>query len=152
MRTEKRAREMFVRCIRLDGAAGNDLGVAVDGCGLADALLLLGEIEAAEAKAVESVQRARLDRGARLDGGGAIDHVGIAAARGDFVRAARLAGAAWGTWKTIGFPPVGKDLERHHNHSSAARAGLPAEEFERAHAEGEAMTFDQAIEYAVRAR
>ena len=148
----ERALEMFERCVRLDGAAGNDWGLALDGCGLADALLLLGEIEAAEAKAVESLH-ALASIGERDWMAEALSiTAGIAAARGDFVRAARLAGAAWGAWRTIGFPPIGKDLERHHKHSSAARAGLTAGEFERAHVEGEAMTFDQAIEYAMRPR
>jgi predicted ATPase len=146
----ERAREMFERCIELDAASGNEWGVSVDGCGVADALLLLGDLDGAEARVTASL-RALAAIGERDWTAEALSITsGIASSRGDFIRAARLDGAAWATWKAIGFPPVGKDLERHFKRSSAARAAMPAEEFERARADGEAMTFDQAVEYALR--
>ncbi|MGH2786099.1 MAG: ATP-binding protein [Actinomycetota bacterium] len=145
-----RALALFEQSAALDAASGDVWGQAIDGCGLADAHLLLGNVERAETLVAESL-RALVEIGERDWVGEALSVASaVASARGDLARGSRLAGAAWGTWMAIGFPPSGKDLERHRARTAPARAGLDPADFERAHAEGEALTYDQAVEYALR--
>lgn len=146
----ERALALFEHGAALDAASGDEWGQAIDGCGLADAHLLLGNVDRAE-KLVGDSLRALVEIGERDWVGEALSIASaVASARGDLLRATRLAGAAWATWMAIGFPPVGKDLERHHARVAPARAGLAPDDFARASAEGEAMTYDQAVEYALR--
>lgn len=146
----ERALALFEHGAALDAASGDSWGQAIDGCGLADAHLLLGNVDRAEALVAGSI-RALVEIGERDWVGEALSVASaVASARGNLDRAARLAGAAWSTWMAIGFPPQGKDLERHQARVAPAREGLSVAEFERAHAEGAAMTYEQAVEYALR--
>lgn len=146
----RRALALFERGAELDALSDDDWGKAIDGCGLADAHLLLGNVDRAEAL-VRDALNALVEIGERDWVGEALSIVSaVASARGDLLRAARLASAAWAIWMTIGFPPVGKDLERYRQRTAPPREGLLPDDLTRAHAEGEAMTYDQAIEYALR--
>jgi DNA-binding CsgD family transcriptional regulator/tetratricopeptide (TPR) repeat protein len=76
---------------------------------------------------------------------------GVAALRGQPARAARLSGAAEALRKAIGHPA--QPLERvnydYEAYLAATRAALGEATFEAAFSEGEAMSAEQAIEYAL---
>ena len=76
----------------------------------------------------------------------------VACAFGDYARAARLLGAADNSNRIIGIsliPHVQADYDRG---VLAARTAMGADPFEKAHAEGRAMTLERAIEYALAER
>ena len=145
-----KALDLFQQGAALDAEAGNEWGSAIDACGMADALLLLGRVERAE-ELVKDALRTLVEIEERDWAAEAMSIASaVAASRSDLVRAARLSGAAWAAWQAIGFPPIGKDLERHLQRASLAEKAMPADEFARSRAEGEAMTFEQAVGYALR--
>jgi non-specific serine/threonine protein kinase len=73
----------------------------------------------------------------------------IACASGDHARAARLLGAADHINRTIGISLIPRVQEDHDRGVLAARTAMGADVFEKAYAEGRAMTLEQAIEYAL---
>ena len=76
----------------------------------------------------------------------------VAGARGEAERSARLIGAAEGLHEAVGVPVyVYYELHRsiYDRTVSAVRSRLGEEGFEEARAEGRAMTFEQAVEYAL---
>jgi non-specific serine/threonine protein kinase len=73
----------------------------------------------------------------------------LAAARQRVERAARLFGAARALRKTIGLPLAPVDRADYEHGLALARAGLREEAFEQAWSEGRAMTWEQAVAYAL---
>ena len=145
-----RALALFEQGTALDEEAGNDWGVAIDACGMADASLLLGDVDRAD-----RLVRDALGKLASIDerdwAAEALSVASaVAAVRGDAMKAARIGAAAWETWRSIGVPPIGKDLERHEERVALAAERLTEEALKRARSEGEAMTFAQAVSYALR--
>jgi hypothetical protein len=76
----------------------------------------------------------------------------VAGTQGEAERCARLIGAAEGLHEAVGVPVyVYYELHRspHEHIISASRSHLGEEAFEEARAEGRAMTFEQAVAYAL---
>ena len=74
----------------------------------------------------------------------------VAGARGGSPRAARLLGAAETLLETTGLPIyVTTDHDLHQRVASAAREQLGDQAWTAAHDEGRALTFEQAVKYAL---
>ncbi len=73
----------------------------------------------------------------------------VACAQGQFTRAARLYGAAEALRKSIGSPRLTVDKGSYDEHVASLRARLGEAAFAVAWAEGQSMTLEQAVAYAV---
>jgi predicted ATPase/class 3 adenylate cyclase len=145
----QRARELFEETMKLDEERGDEWGVAVTSLNLGVANLELQEVQPADEMVKSSVQS--FVKLGDLDGvaEGFEGLAGIAVARGKFVRAARLAGAADSLHSALGIPLSEVDRVRLDRWLSEPRKRLGEEGFDAALAEGAGMTTDQAIEYAL---
>jgi len=143
-----RASGFFEEARALDAELGDDWAVAIDEAGLGEAALDVGDLGGAALllrKTLDSFgEMGEEDRLAEALGRVA----GLAAARGDHVRSARLAGAAEALWDAIGIPLPPPDRARFEHFQEKARAALDAETYGQAWAEGRSMTKDQAVIYA----
>jgi predicted ATPase/class 3 adenylate cyclase len=144
-----RAIGFFEEARAIDLDLGDDWAVAIDESGLGEAALDAGDLGAAEPLLRKTFEAFREigedDRLAETLGRLA----GLAAARGDHVRSARLSGAAEAQWEAIGIALTPPDRARFEHFQKKARAALEPAAYERAWAEGRSMTKDQAVIYAV---
>jgi non-specific serine/threonine protein kinase len=76
----------------------------------------------------------------------------VAAATGDSSRGVRLFGAAESLRQTMGIPPVSFATDEYDRHTAAARDPLGDEAFQAAWAEGQGMSLDDAVAYALGAQ
>jgi predicted ATPase/class 3 adenylate cyclase len=143
------ARERFQTARRLDEALGNEWGVALGDAGIAEAALALGD----PAGALEPILAALRCFDALGEQDRLAEALAIlgdqAAAAGDPLRAARLLGAAWSLWASLGLLPVALDLARHQRRVDRVRGALGDPAFDAARREGEAMTRSQAVAFAL---
>jgi predicted ATPase/class 3 adenylate cyclase len=129
---------------------GDRVLIAENLTGLAGLLMQSGDIEAARAPLREAVALLADPGSPIMVGMGLVSLAILARTEGDDVTAARLLGA----WNRIkdeggGAPPLFALEQLIGDPEAQARAALGEEAFERAHAEGYAMTMAQARAYAV---
>ncbi|HLV79555.1 MAG TPA: tetratricopeptide repeat protein, partial [Chthonomonadaceae bacterium] len=117
--------------------------------GLGNAALGLGDPEAAQAYYRESLERSR-EAGDRQRLADALEGLaGLALARRQPERAARLLGMDEAIRDSLGIAVNPFDRPFYERHLAAARAALGAETFAAAWAEGGAMPLDAAVTYAL---
>lgn len=143
------ALSFFSRAEEIDRAQDDEWALALDGVGIGEARLMMGNVDEGE-----RCFRSSLRTMARLDEQDRVAEIitllgGVAAIRGDLLRSARLGGAGWNLWTAIGTPPVGPDLAKAQRQVEDARRTLSPEEFKHAWDEGEAMTLEQAVAHAL---
>jgi len=145
----ERAKQLFEETMKLDKERGDEWGVAVTSLNLGVARLELEEVQPAAGMLKDSVQS--FVKLGDLDGvaEGFEALAGIAVAQERFVRAARLAGAADSLRSALGIPLGDVDRVRLARWLSEPRARLGEEAFTAAWAEGDGMTTEQAIDYAL---
>jgi predicted ATPase/DNA-binding SARP family transcriptional activator/DNA-binding CsgD family transcriptional regulator len=73
----------------------------------------------------------------------------VAGAKGEAVRAAMLFGAAWGLHDALGYQQTPDEQALREPYLTNARSKLDEAAWEAAFAEGRAMTFEEAVEYAL---
>ena len=113
------------------------------------AALLLGDNERAEALYREALSHIRELRDSWWTGR-CLQLLGLLASeRGDHPRAAHLLGAAWARLQAVGAPWIPQERVRHEQAISRSRAALGDEGFERAWADGQGMSADEAVAYAL---
>jgi tetratricopeptide (TPR) repeat protein len=134
---------------RLDRASGDDWSIACTANNLGVARLLRGDCEEAAALVSEALRR--FAAVGDMDGvAESIDAlVGVAAAEGAWVRAARLAGSGGALRSRVGIAAARLDRERLESWLAVPRSGLGADAYAAAVAEGEQMTVDQAVRHAL---
>lgn len=126
-----------------------------DRAGIADAVYMLGNLARFEEQYGQARERYR----EALSGSSEIGNrkgitecleglAAVAGAQNDFVRAARLFGAAEALREAIGSPIAPFARERYERDVAAARGGLDEETFEAVWAEGHALPVDEVIGYA----
>ena len=145
----ERAKQLFEETMKLDKERGDEWGVAVTSLNLGVARLELEEVQPAAGMLKDSVQS--FVKLGDLDGvaEGFEALAGIAVAQERFVRAARLAGAADSLRSALGIPLGDLDHVRLDRWLSEPRARLGEKAFTAAWAEGDGMTTEQAIDYAL---
>jgi predicted ATPase/DNA-binding XRE family transcriptional regulator/Tfp pilus assembly protein PilF len=142
------ARVSFEQALALRRELKSKVGIAYSLNNLGCALVRLGDYEGAAAAAREGLA---LDIELGEDGNIAWDLAifgAVAAARGDPVRGARLLGAAEAIHGDI-YVSLGKESSAYERFVETARAQLDEEVFASARAQGQAMTVDQAVSYAM---
>jgi predicted ATPase/DNA-binding XRE family transcriptional regulator len=145
------AQALFEESLRLYRQVGNRSGVAMVSCELGVSLESQGSDDKASRVFGEAIAASK-EAGTEHSIAWALSGLaGVAASQGDPRRAARLLGAA-AAWRKS----VGEDLAvwpfslaDHKRWEAAAQAGLRAEAFEAAFAEGWAMTLEDAAKYAL---
>jgi predicted ATPase/class 3 adenylate cyclase len=134
---------------RLDRASGDDWAIACTATNLGVARLLHGQLEEALALLTDALRRFS----AAGDGDGVAESiealVGVAAAEGAWVRAARLAGSADALRSSVGIPAAPIDRQRLERWLRGPRAALGDDAYATALAEGRQMTVDQAMRHAL---
>jgi predicted ATPase/class 3 adenylate cyclase len=143
------ARRLFERSHEIDASLGEEWGAMIGSLGIAMADIALGDLEA-------PLPRLRAAVCFFLEAGDE-EHLAealsewatLALALDQCERGARLLGAAEGLWDGLGYPLSPADEVYVERSRSAARAALGDEAFERAAAEGRAMTADQAVVFAL---
>jgi hypothetical protein len=123
---------------------------------LADALdnlgwvaLLRDESERARTLYIERIQL-RLDTGDNLGAPDDLEGLAcVAAARGETERAARLFGASEALSEEMGAPPESGESALQEPYLAAARSQLDEASWQEAWAQGQAMTLEEAISYAL---
>jgi tetratricopeptide (TPR) repeat protein len=143
------ARALLMERIALLREAGNLAGAALESGNLSMVERQLGNLDGAEelARFALEIYHHRADDWAMPFGLSGL--AAVAAERGDFTRAALLAGAAESLMEAQGaaWPP---DERPHYERTvEAARDALGAEAFEVARARGRAMTTDDAVQLAL---
>jgi predicted ATPase/class 3 adenylate cyclase/Tfp pilus assembly protein PilF len=73
----------------------------------------------------------------------------VARSRGNAGRGAQLLGACQSIREAVGLAPTASSAEEYRTHAAAAREALGHHAFEAAWAEGQAMTLDEAVAYAL---
>ena len=143
------ARRLFERSQDIDASLGDEWGAMIGSLGVAAAAVAQGDLEAAPPRLAETV---RFFLGSEDD-----DHLAEAlsvcaseaCARRLHERSARLLGAVEGLWEGLGFSLSPVDDVYVESCRSAVRAAMGEEAFERARAEGRAMTADQAVAFVL---
>jgi tetratricopeptide (TPR) repeat protein len=141
------ARKLFEEALGIDRRNGNEWGIAVGLGNLSAAVLDMGHVTRAELLVREAVPILRrlgerdalaecLERG-----------VGIASARAQWTRAARLAGAAAALRERIGSPLIESDRAKLDAYLEPSRSGLDQHEFDAASKEGRQLDDHEAIAY-----
>lgn len=141
------ATELFEEALEMDRRRGDEWGAAVGLSNLSAAILDMGDVERAETLIQEAVPILRrlgerdtladcLERG-----------VTIASKREQWMRAARLAGAAAALREDIGSPLIESDRTKLDGYLERSRSALGEDEFETAAKEGRRMADDEAIAY-----
>jgi predicted ATPase/class 3 adenylate cyclase len=146
---DARALELFTEACEIDRVCGDSWAVAVGTAAIGAARLALGEHDTAEPYLRESLASLHeledTDRVAETLGLMA----GLAGARGDFARSARLAGCADACWERLGFPLSPPDRAHFERQQAPARAAMAAQDFAQAWEEGRMMTVGQGVAYAL---
>ena len=144
-----RAAAMLVEAAELAAAIGDKRHISFALGGLAWVAYLERRWEDADAHARESLRVAR-EIGMKQQ---IVDELfclaGVAATTGDVARAARLAAAAELHDSLLEPQPTLSDAGFHHASIESANAACDPETWERASAEGRAMSLDDAAEYAL---
>lgn len=143
------ARSSYEASLALRREAGDRRGLAVSLGNLGHVALHQGDARGAAALFREALVLAheltyKLAIAEYLSGLG-----GVAAADGQPARAARLLGAAESLLGVLGAPLSPPDATEYERSKAAARAALDERAFEGAWAEGRAMTWERAVEYAL---
>ena len=148
-RDTDRARQSLEEALQLARKLDNPWGVACVTNNLGMVFLELDDARRARQFVLEGtaafVEMGDLDSAAE----GMQFLAGVAALEGNSTRAARLAGAADSLRRELGIKLAPLDRRRLDRWLSPARADLGEERFERAWAEGAAMTSDQALDFAL---
>ena len=143
----ERAKELFEEALEIDRRHGNEWGIAVGLGNLSAPVLDLGDVTRAEGLVREAVPILRrlgerdalaecLERGA-----------GIASARAQWTRAARLAGAAAALRERIGSPLIESDRPKLDAYLAPSRSALGEHEFDAVAKEGRRLDDHEAIAY-----
>ncbi len=134
---------------RLDRASGDDWAIACTANNLGVARLLRGQREEAAALVTDALRR--FAAAGDTDGvAESIDAlVGVAAAEGSWVRAARLAGSGAALRSRVGLPAAPVDRQRLEHWLERPRSALGEDAYAAARTEGEQMTIDQAVRHAL---
>ena len=144
-----RALELLHECEELDRAAGDHWALACTRNNLGVAHLLDGHPEMAEPLVADAL-RTFVEFG---DDDGVAESLealaGVAAARDDALRVLRLASAADAVRERAGVPPVGIDRRRLERWVTQAGAVLTVDAAAQAQNQGQQMTTDQAVRYAL---
>jgi non-specific serine/threonine protein kinase len=144
------AREWMTRRLAMARAEGNEFLIASEASNLSMVERQLGDLDTAEALAREVLESGRRT-GERFTVPFALSGLAaIAVERGQHERAAILIGAAEAEMEAsdMAWPP---DERPHYERTLAALAkALPPPAFERARAEGHAMSADEAVDVALR--
>lgn len=143
------AQALYQEALPIFTALGDQRWMAYAIGNLGNVAVELGDCAAADKLVKESVSRYR-DLGLEWELAGAIGvAAGVAASLGQAQRAIRLAGASTAQRERIGvsLPPAFK--ERYERMIASARQALPEQAQAKAWAEGQAMTLEQATEYAL---
>jgi predicted ATPase/class 3 adenylate cyclase len=122
------------------------LQYALDNLGWA--ALLRGDYERAHSLHRESLELSR-ELGDKLIVAESLEGLACSAARGDEGRAARLSGAAGALREAVGYHQAPRERALREPFLGAARSRLGEARWEAALAEGRAMTFDDAVAYAL---
>ena len=142
------AQAFFQDSLVLRRDVGNTAGIALTTGSLGWVALLRGEHKRATALLNEALMLAARLKSKRTIAWCLAGLSGAASAEGQPERAARLSGAAESLLNTIGVHEI-PDRAAYERHSAVAREALGAAGFASMQAEGQAMTLEQAIEYAL---
>jgi hypothetical protein len=142
------AHELLEESLRIDREYANDWGVALNLGNLGELAIERGDLGRARQLLRESLAGLRPlgDRSSLLQ---AIERVaGLAAADGEVVRAARLAGAAHARRQELGEPLGPAEAAIFDRRLASARAALSAEQLAEAWESGAALSLDEALDEA----
>jgi non-specific serine/threonine protein kinase len=117
--------------------------------GLADVKLALGDVDRAAALYGECLDLSRQLEDPLRIAGALVGLGGVAAARRQPERAARLLAAADAVYESLGTPMFPRDRPTHERALAAARRGLSESAFATAWAKGRALSLDEAIAEAL---
>jgi hypothetical protein len=144
-----RALDLLAEAEELDGAAGDQWGIACSANNRGVAHLLDGRPEVGE-PLIANALRAFVVLGDDDGVAEALEALaGVAAARHDDIRTLRLAGASDALRDRAGIPPVGIDHRRLEQWITQASALLTEDAVAKALDQGRQMTTDQAVRYAL---
>jgi tetratricopeptide (TPR) repeat protein len=147
-----RATHMFEEGLAMARRLGERLGIYIALYNLAQVALSRGDYSGAVSLFEEGVALSG-EVGDRANLAYCLEGLAVVAgARGEAMRAARLIGAAEGLHEAIGVPVYvyyEPDRSLYEHRVAAVRSQMGAEAFEAARAEGRAMTFEQAVAYAL---
>jgi predicted ATPase/DNA-binding SARP family transcriptional activator/DNA-binding CsgD family transcriptional regulator len=123
------------------------LEYALDNLGWA--ALMRGDHERAKTLHEESLELSR-ELGVKAITAESIEGLACAAgARGEAERAARLFGAAWALHEALGYQQTPRERALREPYLAAARSRLDEASWDAAFAEGQEMTFEEAVEYTL---
>ena len=123
------------------------LEIVLDSLGWA--ALVRGDLDQATASHEESLALCK-ELGSKLAAAESLDGLACgAAARGEAERSARLFGAAEALRETVGYHHLPEERALREPYLTSARAGMDQVAWERAFAQGTAMTLDEAVGYAL---
>jgi predicted ATPase/class 3 adenylate cyclase/Tfp pilus assembly protein PilF len=144
-----RASEIFEETLEIDRKLQDKEGQAYSLANLAWATLYQGNHGRARALFRETLELSR-EMGHKMNIAESLEGMaGVAAAREDAERTARLWGAAQTLREEIGIPVLDAELPLHEHYRAFARSRLDDAAFEAAFEEGRNMAPEQAIAYAV---
>ena len=147
-----RATHMFEEGLAMARRLGERLGIYIALYNLAQVALSRGDYSGAVSLFEEGVALSG-EVGDRANLAYCLEGLAVVAgARGEAMRAARVIGAAEGLHEAIGVPVYvyyEPDRSLYEHRVAAVRSQMGAEAFEAARAEGRAMTFEQAVAYAL---
>jgi tetratricopeptide (TPR) repeat protein len=143
------ARAWYDEALAAHRSSGDKRNVAVTLVNLGELAIEQDDLEAVRGFVVEGLRLCR-EIGARLESAYAVAAMAqLAQACGEAERAARLEGSAAGLREIIGHSLPPSALAGHERHLSELRASLGEDAFERAFAAGRALSWEQAIAYAL---
>jgi predicted ATPase len=145
----ERAAPVYEESLTLNREIGNTWAVVTSSVNLAWVALHQGDYKRAEALFKESLIPARDLKAPYIVSENLMALADVAIQAGDAERAARLLGASAGLSETTGYVLNPFDREVFDRYVASARGALDEERFSSAWAEGRAMTFEQAIAYAL---
>jgi len=149
---DPRADRLFDECLRLSREIGDQWGAAWTLGNLGRAALDRGEHQRASALFEESLILCRGLASRDRRSAYMVHYLGVVAGElGHPERAARLFGAAEALRDTTGRTLSPADRAEHQRHVDAVRGALGTEQFDAAWADGQAMPFERAVEYALSA-
>jgi len=145
----KRARSLHEESLAIKRALGDKWGIGYTLHSLGEGAFQLGEYDTASAFFAESLSIRHTLGEIRSVAQGLEAFAALAIAQGQPTRAARLCGVAETLRQTIGAPLASADRADYDRTIGLARAGLDEKAFATAWAEGQAMTLEQTIAYAL---
>ncbi len=143
------ARRLFERSLEIDTSLGDEWGSMIGSLGIAAAAIAVGDLESPLPR-LRAAVRFFLESGDEEHLAEALSvWASQALPLNQYERAARLLGAAEGLWDGLGYPLAAADEMYVEEYRAAARAALGDGRYQRAVAEGRAMTADQAVAFAL---